>query len=124
MVKLTAELIEQAAQYTNAVRDRELDLRGECEAAEGLSPDLRAPPRGPRAAACAEAGPWIAGFCQPGTRRGCPGLILVFCCSTSAALFSSEPSVTRSCSQARLLSFFSGPDSVRPCSACSAGRTV
>nr|CAA10271.1 U2 snRNP-specific A' protein [Homo sapiens] len=27
MVKLTAELIEQAAQYTNAVRDRELDLR-------------------------------------------------------------------------------------------------
>ncbi|KAB1257119.1 U2 small nuclear ribonucleoprotein A' [Camelus dromedarius] len=28
MVKLTAELIEQAAQYTNAVRDRELDLRG------------------------------------------------------------------------------------------------
>ncbi|KAG8440738.1 hypothetical protein GDO86_006469 [Hymenochirus boettgeri] len=28
MVKLTADLIEQAAQYTNAVRDRELDLRG------------------------------------------------------------------------------------------------
>ncbi|XP_063170120.1 U2 small nuclear ribonucleoprotein A' [Candoia aspera] len=28
MVKLTAELIEQAAQYTSAVRDRELDLRG------------------------------------------------------------------------------------------------
>ncbi|XP_036211701.1 U2 small nuclear ribonucleoprotein A'-like isoform X2 [Myotis myotis] len=28
MVKLTAELMEQAAQYTNAVRDRELDLRG------------------------------------------------------------------------------------------------
>jgi len=28
MVKLTAELIEQAAQYTNTVRDRELDLRG------------------------------------------------------------------------------------------------
>ncbi|KAJ1179478.1 hypothetical protein NDU88_004712 [Pleurodeles waltl] len=28
MVKLTAELIEGAAQYTNAVRDRELDLRG------------------------------------------------------------------------------------------------
>jgi len=28
MVKLTAELIEQSAQYTNAVRDRELDLRG------------------------------------------------------------------------------------------------
>ncbi|EPQ10682.1 U2 small nuclear ribonucleoprotein A' [Myotis brandtii] len=28
MVKLTAELIEQAAQYTNAVRDLELDLRG------------------------------------------------------------------------------------------------
>lgn len=27
-MKLTAELIEQAAQYTNAVRDRELDLRG------------------------------------------------------------------------------------------------
>ncbi|XP_039628630.1 U2 small nuclear ribonucleoprotein A' [Polypterus senegalus] len=28
MVKLTAEMIEQAAQYTNPVRDRELDLRG------------------------------------------------------------------------------------------------
>lgn len=28
MVKLTAELIEQAAQYTNAIRERELDLRG------------------------------------------------------------------------------------------------
>jgi U2 small nuclear ribonucleoprotein A' len=28
MVKLTVELIEQAAQYTNPVRDRELDLRG------------------------------------------------------------------------------------------------
>lgn len=28
MVKLTPDLIEQAAQYTNPVRDRELDLRG------------------------------------------------------------------------------------------------
>ncbi|XP_056427755.1 U2 small nuclear ribonucleoprotein A' [Hyla sarda] len=28
MVKLTSDLVEQAAQYTNAVRDRELDLRG------------------------------------------------------------------------------------------------
>ncbi|XP_061591927.1 U2 small nuclear ribonucleoprotein A' [Cololabis saira] len=28
MVKLSAELVEQAAQYTNPVRDRELDLRG------------------------------------------------------------------------------------------------
>lgn len=28
MVKLTAELIEQAAQFTNPIRDRELDLRG------------------------------------------------------------------------------------------------
>lgn len=28
MVKLTAELIEQSAQYTNPVRDREIDLRG------------------------------------------------------------------------------------------------
>ncbi|KAM8888139.1 U2 small nuclear ribonucleoprotein A' [Synchiropus picturatus] len=28
MVKLSAELIEQAAQFTNPVRDRELDLRG------------------------------------------------------------------------------------------------
>ena len=28
MVKLTVELIEQAAQYTNPVRDRELNLRG------------------------------------------------------------------------------------------------
>ncbi|XP_047436260.1 U2 small nuclear ribonucleoprotein A' [Mugil cephalus] len=28
MVKLSAELIEQAAQYTNPVKDRELDLRG------------------------------------------------------------------------------------------------
>lgn len=30
MVKLTAEMIEQAAQFTNPVRDRELDLRGNC----------------------------------------------------------------------------------------------
>lgn len=36
MVKLTAELIEQAAQYTNAVRDRELDLRGELEGARAV----------------------------------------------------------------------------------------
>merc|ERR1711982_304177 len=28
IVKLTADLIEQCAQYTNPVRDRELDLRG------------------------------------------------------------------------------------------------
>lgn len=42
MVKLTAELIEQAAQYTNAVRDRELDLRGE---------------PGPGPAACARPAP-------------------------------------------------------------------
>ncbi len=28
MVKLTPELIETCAQYTNPVRDRELDLRG------------------------------------------------------------------------------------------------
>ncbi|XP_046550264.1 U2 small nuclear ribonucleoprotein A'-like [Haliotis rubra] len=28
MVRLTAELIEQSAQYTNPVRDRELDMRG------------------------------------------------------------------------------------------------
>ena len=27
-MKLTVELIEQAAQYTNPVKDRELDLRG------------------------------------------------------------------------------------------------
>ena len=31
MVKLTPELIEQCAQYTNPVRDRELDLRGKKE---------------------------------------------------------------------------------------------
>uniref|UniRef100_A0A8C5JYI3 Small nuclear ribonucleoprotein polypeptide A' n=1 Tax=Jaculus jaculus TaxID=51337 RepID=A0A8C5JYI3_JACJA len=41
MVKLTAELIEQAAQYTNAVRDRELDLRGESGAADWPSPGFR-----------------------------------------------------------------------------------
>lgn len=46
MVKLTAELIEQAAQYTNAVRDRELDLRG--ESGGGGRPGLPA-----RSAACA-----------------------------------------------------------------------
>ena len=51
MVKLTAELIEQAAQYTNAVRDRELDLRG--ESGEGIGP-LNTPPGGSRPAACAE----------------------------------------------------------------------
>ena len=30
MVKLTPEIIEQSYQFTNAVRDRELDLRGIC----------------------------------------------------------------------------------------------
>lgn len=49
MVKLTAELIEQAAQYTNAVRDRELDLRG--ESADCGAPAARVPgPSGPGAA--------------------------------------------------------------------------
>lgn len=50
MVKLTAELIEQAAQYTNAVRDRELDLRGKSRGCAGL----RAQPGGSHPAACAE----------------------------------------------------------------------
>lgn len=40
MVKLTAELIEQAAQYTNPVRDRELDLRGESTLQARASPSL------------------------------------------------------------------------------------
>jgi len=31
MVKLTPELIEQAGQYSNPLRDRELDLRGKCQ---------------------------------------------------------------------------------------------
>lgn len=48
MVKLTAELIEQAAQYTNAVRDRELDLRGESGEGAGR------PRASARPAACAE----------------------------------------------------------------------
>lgn len=30
MVKLTADLIAMAPQFTNAVKDRELDLRGQC----------------------------------------------------------------------------------------------
>lgn len=70
MVKLTAELIEQAAQYTNAVRDRELDLRGESGSAEGLSRasvrglEVRARPRarwlelGPRACSV-ESHSWL-----------------------------------------------------------------
>lgn len=45
MVKLTAELIEQAAQYTNAVRDRELDLRGELDGAQAVSEPWRAAAR-------------------------------------------------------------------------------
>lgn len=53
MVKLTAELIEQAAQYTNAVRDRELDLRGE----SGERRAVRGLGAGPRPAACAGPGP-------------------------------------------------------------------
>lgn len=81
MVKLTAELIEQAAQYTNAVRDRELDLRGELGGAQSrLGPGVRLREAGP--AACAEAGGWPAGL-PPGlgvpacggrsrrTRRNC-----------------------------------------------------
>ena len=31
MVKLTVDLIAGAAQFTNTVKDRELDLRGECK---------------------------------------------------------------------------------------------
>lgn len=64
MVKLTAELIEQAAQYTNAVRDRELDLRGESGGGRrsGLPARLVAWP-GP--AACARtAGAWPAACVQ------------------------------------------------------------
>lgn len=70
MVKLTAELIEQAAQYTNAVRDRELDLRGE-------SGDRAGRPRAsPLArAACAEG--WSsARAClhdEPQAGRAAPG---------------------------------------------------
>jgi len=30
MVKLSPELIEQCASYTNPVRDREVDFRGKC----------------------------------------------------------------------------------------------
>lgn len=45
MVKLTAELIEQAAQYTNAVRDRELDLRGELDGARAVFRPRRAAAR-------------------------------------------------------------------------------
>lgn len=44
-MKLTAELIEQAAQYTNAVRDRELDLRGAGMRGEP-APEGGAGPRG------------------------------------------------------------------------------
>lgn len=60
MVKLTAELIEQAAQYTNAVRDRELDLRGE----SGEARAVRGVAAGPRPAACARAGPKGGGLRQ------------------------------------------------------------
>lgn len=65
MVKLTAELIEQAAQYTNAVRDRELDLRGE---SGGGRRSGRVPARlvaWPSPAACARtAGAWPAACVQ------------------------------------------------------------
>lgn len=66
MVKLTAELIEQAAQYTNAVRDRELDLRGELGGSRAVS-GLGARPGGAGPAACAEAGAWPGGL-PPGFR--------------------------------------------------------
>ncbi|XP_035538112.1 mucin-5B-like [Morone saxatilis] len=51
MVKLSAELIEQAAQYTNPVRDRELDLRGwfnfllDYTVGHGSSPSCTTPAR-------------------------------------------------------------------------------
>lgn len=64
MVKLTAELIEQAAQYTNAVRDRELDLRGESGGGRrsGLPTRLAA---WPSPAACARtAGAWPSACVQ------------------------------------------------------------
>lgn len=59
MVKLTAELIEQAAQYTNAVRDRELDLRGESGGGRwsGLPAGLVAWPSPAACARTAEAWP-------------------------------------------------------------------
>lgn len=61
MVKLTAELIEQAAQYTNAVRDRELDLRGELGGARPVSGPRRAaagsPPRRVRGGRSLAGGP-------------------------------------------------------------------
>lgn len=67
MVKLTAELIEQAAQYTNAVRDRELDLRGE----SGESPEggLRQGRPGPSPAGGAE-GPSRGLRARPGRGTG------------------------------------------------------
>lgn len=70
MVKLTAELIEQAAQYTNAVRDRELDLRGESgpPRAASWSPPRRVrrgPELGPRACVLAPE-PGCAGSATAG----------------------------------------------------------
>lgn len=66
MVKLTAELIEQAAQYTNAVRDRELDLRG----AKDL-PGRAVPGFGGGTAALAGSGPvWGRAAAGRGLRGG------------------------------------------------------
>lgn len=66
MVKLTAELIEQAAQYTNAVRDRELDLRGESDGGgrSGLPARQAARPSRVR------QGRSVAGGLRPGLRAG------------------------------------------------------
>lgn len=86
MVKLTAELIEQAAQYTNAVRDRELDLRGESRGVGGPS----------RPAACSEGrrlarGPAL--WAPSRTVAAPPGAASSRCCQRPS-LGPSEPWVT------------------------------
>lgn len=69
MVKLTAELIEQAAQYTNAVRDRELDLRG--ESGERAGRPRASPPRR-RVCRGLELGPRVPAGWAP-KRAAAPG---------------------------------------------------
>lgn len=69
MVKLTAELIEQAAQYTNAVRDRELDLRGAKDLPGRAVPGFGGGDCGPRRErACVGAGCGGKGPARGGAR--------------------------------------------------------
>lgn len=103
MVKLTAELIEQAAQYTNAVRDRELDLRGELDGARAVFRPRRVaagnqPRRVRRGWSLARGPPPGLGASDPPSRRALWGCLLpAFRLANTAPRFLPRTVLTRHC---------------------------